>query len=352
VWSVQLPACWPSVVDGLNLAAPAALAGAIFGEWYGAPRGLGVLLITAMQGARADRLWAASLLCAGCGLVAFGALALVRVLVARRYGATISKTVEVGARLRRSTLANVGVDAAGSAILVLALFLIWWLWIRLDDVSPLVAPGPGAVWADLRHSPRFYWSATMSTLVTAAIALVMGVGVGVVAALLASRARILQGLVVPVVVLLAATPLVALFPLFARVLGYQQNTVRALAAVLVFYPMFVYTRSGLVAASPSTRDVVDALGVAPSRRFRLVEVPEAVPHMVSGLRIAAGSAVIAAVVGESIIGSTGLGREFHYAYDLILLPRAFGVALAIVALSVAVFALFGSFERVVHTRWS
>src|SRR5688500_12710681 len=66
VWSVQLPGAWPSVADGLKLAAPAALAGAVFGEWYGAERGLGVLLITSMQGARADRLWAASLLCAAC----------------------------------------------------------------------------------------------------------------------------------------------------------------------------------------------------------------------------------------------------------------------------------------------
>ena len=62
MWLVQLPAAWPSIADGLKLAAPAALAGAIFGEWYGAPRGLGVLLITAMQSARPQQLWAASLL--------------------------------------------------------------------------------------------------------------------------------------------------------------------------------------------------------------------------------------------------------------------------------------------------
>ena len=59
LWSVQLPASWPSTADGLKLAAPAALAGAVFGEWYGADRGLGVLLITGDAGRPADRLWAA-----------------------------------------------------------------------------------------------------------------------------------------------------------------------------------------------------------------------------------------------------------------------------------------------------
>ena len=78
VRTVQLPGCWPSLLDGLKLAAPAALAGAIFGEWYGAERGLGVLLLSGMQSGRAERLWAASLLSAACGLIAFALFALVR----------------------------------------------------------------------------------------------------------------------------------------------------------------------------------------------------------------------------------------------------------------------------------
>ena len=93
---------------------------------------------------------------------------------------------------------------------------------------------------------------------------------------------LLAGMAVPLVVVLAATPLVALFPLFARIFGYQPGTVRILAAVMVFYPVFVFARAGLVAARPATLDVVDALGGSSGRRFRLVVVPEAVPHLASG----------------------------------------------------------------------
>ena len=52
MWLVQLPAAWPSMSRTGSWPPPATLAGAIFGEWYRAPRGLGVLLITAMQSAR------------------------------------------------------------------------------------------------------------------------------------------------------------------------------------------------------------------------------------------------------------------------------------------------------------
>ena len=78
-------------------------------------------------------------------------------------------------------------------------------------------------------------------------------------------------------------------------------------------------------------DVVDALGGDRGKRFRLVVLPAACPHIASGFRIAVGSAIIAAVVGESLIGRQGLGVEFAYAYRLLELPRAFGAAIVVIA---------------------
>jgi ABC-type nitrate/sulfonate/bicarbonate transport system permease component len=82
---LQLPAALPEVVDGLRLAAPAALIGAIFGEWFGAQTGLGVLLITSMQNYRIDLLWAAALLGVVVSLLAYGGLSTLRWAVWRRF---------------------------------------------------------------------------------------------------------------------------------------------------------------------------------------------------------------------------------------------------------------------------
>ena len=88
-------------------------------------------------------------------------------------------------------------------------------------------------------------------------------------------------------------------------------------------------------------DVVDALGASAQRTRSLrrdtrrrTAHRQRVPH-----RRRLG--VIAAVVGESLIGRQGLGVEFAYAYRLLDLPRAFGAAIVIVVLSVAVFSLAG-----------
>ena len=72
--SLQLPASLPGLADGLRLAAPAALLGAVIGEWFGAPRGLGVLIVSAMQNYQITLLWSAALLTALSSTIAFGIL--------------------------------------------------------------------------------------------------------------------------------------------------------------------------------------------------------------------------------------------------------------------------------------
>ena len=82
---VQFPAAVPAFVDGLRLAAPGAVLGAALGEWFGAPRGLGVLIISSLQNVRIPHLWAAALLCVACSLVAYVVLSVVHQWAQRKY---------------------------------------------------------------------------------------------------------------------------------------------------------------------------------------------------------------------------------------------------------------------------
>lgn len=82
---LELPAALPTIASGLRLAAPAALIGVIIGEWFGAPRGLGVLVINAMQNFQIPLLWSAVLLAVITSLVLFGLLGLLQHAVTRRF---------------------------------------------------------------------------------------------------------------------------------------------------------------------------------------------------------------------------------------------------------------------------
>ena len=84
--SLQLPAAIPGLADGLRLAAPAAILGAVLGEWFGAPRGLGVLIVSAMQNFQIELLWAAALLAAALSMVTFGVFTGVARWTSSRWG--------------------------------------------------------------------------------------------------------------------------------------------------------------------------------------------------------------------------------------------------------------------------
>jgi len=74
LWLLEVPVALPALSSGLKLAVPAALIGAVIGEWFGAPRGLGVLIVNAMQNFQIPLLWCAVLLIAGSSLLLYVAL--------------------------------------------------------------------------------------------------------------------------------------------------------------------------------------------------------------------------------------------------------------------------------------
>jgi ABC-type nitrate/sulfonate/bicarbonate transport system permease component len=58
---LDLPAAIPALLDGLRSAAPAAVVGAIVGEWFASETGLGPMLVASMQNYAIAQLWAIAL---------------------------------------------------------------------------------------------------------------------------------------------------------------------------------------------------------------------------------------------------------------------------------------------------
>lgn len=82
---LQLPAALPALLDGAKLGAPAAVLGAILGEWFGAPRGLGSLIVSAMQNYQIELLWSAALLGALISVLAYATLSAAERWIATRF---------------------------------------------------------------------------------------------------------------------------------------------------------------------------------------------------------------------------------------------------------------------------
>jgi ABC-type nitrate/sulfonate/bicarbonate transport system permease component len=82
---LRTPSALPMLADGLRLAAPAAVMGAVFGEWFGATKGIGVLLVTSLQNLRIDLMWVSATLVIVLAGLASLLLTIVQRLIRKRF---------------------------------------------------------------------------------------------------------------------------------------------------------------------------------------------------------------------------------------------------------------------------
>jgi NitT/TauT family transport system permease protein len=70
---LDLPSAVPSLLSGVKVSVTAAMIGAVVGEWFGAPTGLGIVILNTMQNFEIPLMWAAVLLVALISLAGYGA---------------------------------------------------------------------------------------------------------------------------------------------------------------------------------------------------------------------------------------------------------------------------------------
>jgi len=135
----------------------------------------------------------------------------------------------------------------------------------------------------------------------------IGLGVGVTAAVVFAKVPLLERLVMPVIVVVQVTPKIAIAPLLVLWLGLGATSKIVLVALVTFFPTLVNTLISLRSMSTNVMQLCQVLGLTPWQRFVKVELPSIVPGMVTGLRLGCLAGVTAAVIGEIIGAKAGLG---------------------------------------------
>ena len=147
-----------------------------------------------------------------------------------------------------------------------------------------------------------------------------------------------------------AIPGIALGPILIVTLGRESAPV-ALAGLHVYFLVYVAATSGLAAASSAHHDLFSSLGAPPTRRFLNLELPAALPTVVSALKLSAPAALLGAILGEWFGAERGLGVLVVNAmqnFQVALLWSAVSLA---ALLSLAAYGVLSLLERVVHGRF-
>jgi osmoprotectant transport system permease protein len=152
------------------------------------------------------------------------------------------------------------------------------------------------------------WDAIVEHVTLTAMAMALGLVVSSILAAIALRFRWTMTPITATTSLIYTLPSVALFALLAPVFGNLSRWTAVLP--LAGYTLLVLVTNivaGFQAVPGAVRDSADGMGMSPLRRIWSVDLPLAMPYIVTGIRIATVSTV-GLVTVAAIIGQGGLGR--------------------------------------------
>ncbi|HUG50690.1 MAG TPA: ABC transporter permease [Terrimesophilobacter sp.] len=148
---------------------------------------------------------------------------------------------------------------------------------------------------------------TWITVQEVVLGFVFGALAGAILAYLVAPVRVIWDVISPFVMALYAIPKVALAPLFIVWFGIGIDMKVILAAVSVFFLVFLNTAVGVQEVDRGLIDAVRLMGASRRDVAFKVTLPASMTGLLTGLRVAIPYAVIGAVIGELVASNRGLG---------------------------------------------
>lgn len=173
------------------------------------------------------------------------------------------------------------------------------------SAGPLLVASPWAVVVALAVERARLGEATAQTALAGLGGLALATVLGVLAAVASWWSRALREALSPYTVALQVVPIIAIAPLLVVWLGYGQGVALVTSVLAAFYPIFSAATTGLVAPAQELVDLFRLYGASRLQELMGLRLVAALPALFSGLRSAAGLAVIGAIVGE-FVGSNGV----------------------------------------------
>lgn len=190
---------------------------------------------------------------------------------------------------------------------------------------------------------------TAATMGSVAVGYAAGVCLGAAVALLAHLIPLLRGGLDRMAVLVNALPVIALGPVLIITAG-RQHAPATLATIPVFFLLYTSTGAGLRGASRRLEMVFTTLGADRWQRLAKFEAVAALPQVASGMKIAASSAMIGAIVGEWFGAPSGLGVVVINSMQNFQIPLLWATVIVIAAITLSGYGLLSLGERAARSR--
>lgn len=222
---------------------------------------------------------------------------------------------------------------------------VWVGAIRVWHLPESTLPSPSRTLAALRDYDTLLWDATVVTLYET----LAGFALAVVVSVLLSMVIVLSGwisrLMLPTLVVFNTIPKIALAPLLVIWFGLGANSKIAMAVFLAVFPIVINMVSGLRRVDPVVLEYFRLQRASAFKTMLKARIPNSLPWLLDGMKIALPLAIIGAVVGEFIVSTEGIGFLIITAYGRFNTPLAFAAVFVLAAASLVLYGALSVVSR-------
>lgn len=197
-------------------------------------------------------------------------------------------------------------DKSPAWIFLLIVLCGWEIGVERQWIADYLLPSPRAIVAATIEN----WSEVYAAMLSTLSSIVWGFGLSCIAGIFLATVffaiPLVRRALLPFCIFFQTVPIIAIAPLLVIWFGFGTPTVKASAFIVSLFPILANTLAGLQQTDPLLKELFQLYKPTRWMLVSKLQLPAALPYILTGLRIGIGLAVIGAIVGEFIAGG-GVG---------------------------------------------
>lgn len=227
----------------------------------------------------------------------------------------------------------------------LAFFLAWQVAVEALKVPAYLLPTPSAIVLDMVKNWSLLSQHALVTLYEIGLGFMISIAIAIPLAVLFTYSRIFEKLFYPLIVGTQTIPKVAIAPLFLVWFGFGLTPKIIIVTLMTFFPIVINAVVGLKSLNFQTVYLAQSMGASHLEVFWHFRLPNALPSIFAGLKVASVLAVIGAIVAEFVGADSGLGYLIVVAATDQNVTRQFAAIAFLSVVGILFFWFVGYLER-------
>ncbi|MFB6085931.1 MAG: ABC transporter permease [Halodesulfurarchaeum sp.] len=227
-----------------------------------------------------------------------------------------------------------------------AILVAWEFLIPAFGIESYLLPTPSAIFLAFLEEYVHIFSAMRVTLVEFSIGFSATVVTGYLLALSMAYSATIEKTFYPYIIVIRSIPVVTLLPVFLIWFGFGFNSIVVISFLISFFPMVVNTLSGFKSTDVELVEMMQSFSANRREVFRHVYLYGSLPSVFAALKICIILAFTGAIVGEFLLGKSGIGALILQYNSSLETPAMFAGIFTVSATELLIFGAVHKLEEV------